>query len=48
MKLKIGRYVWNSKKCIPLQVLKYGIFAVCSYFVMLVMYYALLPYSTMG
>lgn len=48
MKIRIGKYVWNSKKCIPLQVIKYGLFAVGVYFAMLVMYYALLPYSTMG
>lgn len=48
MKIKIGKYTWNSRKCIPLQVIKYGVFAVGTYFAMLVMYYALLPYSTMG
>lgn len=47
MKLKVGRYTWNSKKCIPLQVLKYSLFAVGSYFAMLVVYFTLLPYSTM-
>ena len=48
MKIKIGKYTWNSKKCIPLQAIKYGLFAVGVYFAMLVMYYVLLPYSTMG
>lgn len=48
MNIKIGKYIWNSKKCIPLQVIKYGLFAVGVYFAMLVLYYALLPYSTMG
>lgn len=48
MKIKIGKKVWNSRKCIPLQVIKYGLFAIGVYFAMLVLYYALLPYSTMG
>ncbi len=48
MKIKIGKYVWNSKKCIPLQAIKYGLFAVGSYRVMLIMYFALFPYSTMA
>lgn len=48
MRLKIGRYTWNSKKCIPLQVIKYGLFAVGSYIMMLIMYFVLLPYSTMA
>lgn len=51
MKIKIGKKVWNSKKCIPLQVIKYGLFAVGIiglYKLMWVMYHVLLPYSTMG
>lgn len=48
MKIKVGKYTWNSKKCIPLQFLKYGLFAVGSYFAMLVIYFTLLPYSTMA
>lgn len=48
MKIKIGKKVWNSRKCIPLQVIKYVLLAVAIYFEMLVIYFALLPYSTMG
>lgn len=48
MKVKIGKYTWNSKKCIPLQVIKYGVLGVGLYFTMLALYYVLLPYSTMG
>jgi hypothetical protein len=48
MKIRIGKYVWNSKKCIPLQVIKYVLLAVAIYFEMLVIYFALEPYSTMG
>lgn len=55
MKIKVGRYTWNSEKCILLKLLIYlGIIItiiailIVLYFVMLLIYYALLPYSTIG
>lgn len=48
MKIRLGKYVWNSKKCVPLQTLKYAALAVGCYFMMVIMYYVLLPYSTMA
>lgn len=48
MKLKIGKYIWNSKKCIPLQILKYGLLTAIIYVVGLIIYFTLLPYSTLG
>lgn len=48
MKIKIGKYVWNSRKCIPLQIIKYAIIGMVAYFIMLIIYYGLLPYSTLN
>lgn len=55
MKIRIGRYVWNSKKCKLLRGVKktlLGITLIAGivgvYKLMWILYYALLPYSTMA
>ena len=55
MKIKIGKYTWNSKKCKLLKSIKktlLGITLVIGivgvYKLMWILYYALLPYSTMA
>ena len=48
MKIKVGKYVWNSKKCVPLQVIKRGLMAFGVYALGIMSYYMLLPISTIG
>lgn len=48
MKIKIGKYTWSSKKCVPLQIIKYGLLAGSVYVLMLLVYFTLVPYSTIG
>ena len=44
MKIRIGKYVWNPSKCIPL----YLFAGIAGYKLMWILYYLLLPYSTMA
>ena len=48
MKIKVGKYVWNSKKCVPMQVIKHGFMAFGVYALGIISYYMLLPISTIG
>lgn len=52
MKIKVGKYTWNSKKCVPLQFIKDGLkgilIAAGVYCMYIACYYILVPFSTMG
>lgn len=51
MKLKVGKYVWNSEKCLLLKgILGITIIAgiIGCYQLMWTLYYLLLPYTTMA